>query len=122
MSAKSAKMSRLGANPLDAMIPKAAPKAARANDAASPLKKDGRELAEEGSTKKPSTFHVDIELLAEVRGAVVACAAPPLRLTMTDFIDRALRTELARLRKEQNGGKPFAPVLGLLRSGRRIGG
>lgn len=108
MSAKSAKLSRLGANPLDAMIPKAA------------LKKEGRELAEEGSTKKPSTFHVDVELLAEVRGAVVACAAPPLRLTLTDFVDRALRTELTRLRKEQNGGKPFVPI-GLLRSGRPIG-
>ncbi len=119
MSAKSAKTSRLGTNPLDAMIPKPSSKASRAGEspASSP---DSREGQGEAGTKKPSTFHVDVELLAEVRGAVVACAAPPLRLTLTDFVDRALRAELARLRKEQNGGKPFAPI-DVLRSGRRIG-
>ena len=57
-----------------------------------------------------ATFHLPVDLLNEMRNAVVALSAPPHRLTMSRLAENALRRELDRLCNERGGGntgKPF---------------
>ena len=67
------------------------------------------------------TFHLDQALLEEVRDAVSALSGPPLHLTMAAFAETALRRELQRLQKAENGGEPFPPRQQDLKGGRRVG-
>lgn len=66
------------------------------------------------------TYNVQEELVEETRNAVLALSGPPLRLTLSALVENALRRELARLRKEHNGGKPFEGPGTALRGGRPI--
>ncbi len=66
------------------------------------------------------TYNVPEELVEETRNATLALSGPPLRLTLSALVETALRRELARLRKEHNGGKPFEGPGTALRGGRPI--
>lgn len=73
------------------------------------------------SKKLKTSIMLPEDLLNEIRDAVVACSGPPLRLTLAAFTETALRRELKRLQKEHNGGQPFPPNSGPLRTGRPLG-
>ncbi len=64
-----------------------------------------------------ATFHVDEELFDQCRDAVFALSGPPHRLTLASYVEKALRDELERLRKQENKGRPFPKRSGELRGG-----
>ena len=105
--------SRIGDNPLDAVVPSSKP-----TTKVKPL----------SATKEPrraarirATFHLPESLFDAVRDAVVALSGPPHRLTLASFAENALRLELERLQKAENKGKAFPKRESELRGGRPIG-
>lgn len=78
------------------------------------------DLPRSGGKLLKVTYNVQEELVEETRNAVLALSGPPLRLTLSALVETALRRELARLRKEHNGGKPFEGPGTALRGGRPI--
>lgn len=72
--------------------------------------------------KVRATFHLPEDLMDEARNAVVALSGPPVRLTLADLAENAVRRELERLREEHNRGKAFPRREGELRGGRPIRG
>lgn len=131
--------SAMGENPLDFMVPEGnagkaskAPKVGKVSKARKVAVPDtaGRAAApaaeprerEKGRAKAiKATFNLPESLVNEARAAVVALAAPPVRLTLAALVEKALRVELDRLEKAHNGGRPFPPVEIVLRGGRPIG-
>lgn len=103
--------SRIGDNPLDAVLSSKPAKKAKPLSVAEPKK----------AAKVRATFHVSEDLFEVVRDAVVALSGPPHRLTLASFAESALRRELERLQKAENKGKPFPKREGKLRGGRPIG-
>ena len=104
--------SRIGDNPLDAILSSKPAKKAK------PLvgvEKTNR------SAKIRATFHLSEELFEAVRDAVVSLSGPPHRLTLASFAEKALRRELERLQKAENKGKVFPKRESELRGGRPIG-
>jgi hypothetical protein len=83
------------------------------------LRADGR--ASQGSQKVRATFHLPQALFEEARNAVVQLSGPPVRLTLAALAEKALRRELARLKRAYNDGRDFPRRRGRLRSGRPIG-
>lgn len=73
-----------------------------------------------GKRKERATFHVPVDLLNELRDAVVHLSGPPLRLNLAQVVEAALRREVDRLRLDHNGGQPFPRRDGELRGGRAI--
>jgi hypothetical protein len=121
---KNSNKSRIGQNPLDALLPGTAPSHAEPTPAAETSKtKSKRDDKGEPSSspKTRATFHLPVDLFDELRDAVVACSGPPLRLTLAGFAESALRQELERLKKEHHRGKPFPKRTSELRGGRPIG-
>src|SRR5207245_10380806 len=51
-----------------------------------------------------ATIHLPVDLLNEMRNAVVALSAPPHRLTMSRLAENALRRPLDRLCNDRGGG------------------
>jgi len=119
----SKKRSPIGNNPLDAILP---------GDATAATQASRRGLEPAGTTPRPkpeprrtvpkvrATFHIPGELLEECRDAVVHLSGPPVRLTLAQLAEEALRRELARLKKKYNGGEDFPPRSGELRGGRPV--
>ncbi len=70
--------------------------------------------------KSRATFDLPPELLDACRDAVVTLAGPPCRLTMSSLVEGALVRELARLKREHHGGKPFPSRAVAVRTGRPI--
>ena len=68
-----------------------------------------------------ATFHLPTDLLDQARDAVVALSGPPVRLTLAGMVQTAIRTELERLEKAHNKGKPFPRRDYDLKGGRPIG-
>lgn len=68
-----------------------------------------------------ATFQMDRELMERCRDTVVALSGPPVRLTLVDFVEAAVRAEIARLEEAHNEGEPFPTRDGELRIGRPIG-
>ena len=101
--------SRIGDNPLDAVL---SAKPAKPLAAIDGPKKTGKVRA---------TFHLPEDLFEAVRDAVVALSGPPDRLTLASFAEAALRQELVRLQKAKNKGRPFPKRETELRGGRPIG-
>ncbi len=64
-----------------------------------------------------ASFHVEEELFDQCRDAGFALSGPPYRLTLASFLEKALRDELERLRKEANKGRPFPKRTAELRGG-----
>lgn len=103
--------SRIGTNPLDALMPPPRPRTAPAPDPA-PVTRP---------RKVRATFHLSEALFEQVRDAVVALSGPPDRLTLAGFAEEALRDRLELLKKTRNKGKAFPRREGELRGGRPIG-
>jgi hypothetical protein len=105
----------IGHNPLDALLSpasKEAPKKEATTNGGPEPQRMGKERA---------TYHLPSALVDEVRDVVVALSGPPLRLTLASFAERAFRTEIERLKREHNKGRPFPKRDGELRGGRPIG-
>lgn len=113
----------MGENPLDALVP-------TRGDTAAAMRASRRGLEPAGTTPRPTpaprvvkerlTVHVPVDVVDEVKDAVVALSGPPLRLTLAAFAENALRHELERLQKEHNRGKAFPKRSGELKGGRPI--
>jgi len=103
MPAKKQRRATIGADPLDAVVPQESQAAPRR------------------SKKIRATFHIPQDLLDELRDTVIHLAGPPVRLTLSDLAETALRTEIARLAKKHNGGEAFPQRRAELRGGRPIG-
>jgi hypothetical protein len=119
----------IGENPLDAVIPSAKPLKApgrakgtkvRGRPAPAPEKSSEGDKVRRDGGKVRATFHIPGELLEECRDAVVHFSGPPLRLTLADLAENAIRKELVRLKKAHNEGKEFPARSGELRGGRPI--
>ncbi len=113
MKATAKTRSRMGANPLDAILPgKDAPKTPAPLAVVPETKR---------AAKVRATFHLSEDLFEAVRDAVVALSGPPHRLTLASFAEDALRHELEKLQKAEHKGKPFPKRESELRGGRPIG-
>lgn len=132
MSSKAKRRVSMGTDPLDLVVGGAAP----ASRATPPGEKrvsvprrrlsDRARRQEEPSDgarpkKERATFHITSELFDQVKDAVVALSGPPMRLTLAELAETALRRELERLQKEHNDSKPFSKRASPLRGGRPIG-
>lgn len=86
---------------LDVALPESAPTGPR------------RRVAEptQGPRRARATFHIDADLVAECRDAVIHLSGPPVRLTLARLVEDALRAEVDRLKRKHNAGAPF-PVYG----------
>lgn len=73
------------------------------------------------ASKVRATFHLPGDLVDELRNAVVALSGPPVRLTLADLAEVALRKELGRLKRSHNRGKDFPVRSEDLKGGRPIG-
>lgn len=73
-----------------------------------------------GAGRVRLSVYISRDLLERTRAAVDFLSGPPLRLTYTAFLDRALTSELDRLQKAHNGGKPFPPQAAPLRHARAV--
>lgn len=72
--------------------------------------------------RKKVAFEMHTDDSARMRGAVRATMMQEPHRSLTDFINRAIMTEVERLEKKYNGGKSFPPVeVGELPPGRRMG-
>ncbi|HEY1784962.1 MAG TPA: hypothetical protein VGG30_05405 [Pirellulales bacterium] len=70
--------------------------------------------------KVRATFYVSADVLEEARNTTVYLAGYPVRLTLTQLVDNALRAELKRLRDQHHAGRQFPPRAGELKGGRPI--
>jgi len=71
-------------------------------------------------TKVRATLYLPHDVLEEARNATVHLAGYPVHLTLTRLAEDALRNELARLKRQHNGGREFPPRPDDLRGGRPI--
>ncbi len=74
----------------------------------------------QGFPKVRATLYLPADLLDEARNAAVYLAGYPVRLTLTQLAEQALRAELRRLKDAHNHGKDFPPRSGELKGGRPI--
>jgi hypothetical protein len=67
-----------------------------------PRRPDGNE-----GPKVRATLYLSADVLDQARNAAVHLAGYPARLTLTKLAERALRSELQRLKDQYNGGRDF---------------
>ena len=79
-----------------------------------------KKLAKSSRGKVRATLYLPPDLLDEARNATVFLAGYPLRLTLTRLVERALRSELQRLKDAHNSGEDFPPRTEELKGGRPI--
>lgn len=124
MKSKSAGKRRqtIGNDPLEAYVPakRDTRKPERETEHTAQEAKPAVSARPRSGAKVRATFHVSAELLEEARNAVVYLAGPPMRLTLADLAETALKKELERLRKAHNSGKAFPARNGELKGGRPI--
>lgn len=111
----------IGRDPLDALIPAAPPAPTDTAPRAAGEEREWPGPPAEPRGKVRATFHLPAALLDEARDAVVALSGPPVRLTLAELAETALRRELDRLKATYNGGEDFPPRAADLRGGRPIG-
>lgn len=70
--------------------------------------------------KVRATLYLPSDVLDEARNAAVYLAGYPVRLTLTQLAEDALRRELTRLKLLHNQGRDFPPRDEDLRGGRPI--
>jgi hypothetical protein len=114
----------IGANPLDAYLgsPSAATKASRRGLAplgTSPVVEKPARARK--APKVRATFHLPPDLVRELRDAVVGVRRDRPVFTLAALAEKALRSEVERLKKSHNGGKPFPRFEGELEGGRPVG-
>ena len=73
-----------------------------------------------GSRRVRATLYISADLLEEARNAAVHFAGNPLRMTLAQLTDNALRTELKRLKDQVNNGADFPERTDDLQGGRPI--
>lgn len=71
--------------------------------------------------KARATLNLPTDLMDEVRDCVIALSGPPTRLTVSALCERALRTELKRLKRKHRAGDDFPARASELRAGRPLG-
>jgi hypothetical protein len=64
------------------------------------------------------TFSLPQDLVEACRDAADFLSGPPVRMTLASLVERALRREIERLRREHHHGEAFPPRGGPLRTGR----
>jgi hypothetical protein len=64
------------------------------------------------------TFALPQDLVEACRDAADFLSGPPVRMTLAALVERALRREVERLRREHHHGEDFPPRGGPLRTGR----
>ena len=79
------------------------------------------EPATEWVRKVALSTHISEDVLKELRNCVVHLSGPPDRLTISSFVETALRRELERVRRKSNRGKPFSGSHPGVRPGRPVG-
>lgn len=113
----------LGANPLDILLTPEEPQVEPSR--ASAVSRKPRPAAPPPAPPAPrkirSTYHLPEDLVEGLRDAALHLAGPPEYLTLSNLVENALRSELERLRKKRNKGKPFPTRPHELRGGRPIG-
>jgi hypothetical protein len=77
-------------------------------------------ISHPASPKVRATFYVAADVLEEARDTAIYLAGYPVRLTLTELVDRALRAELQRLRDQHHAGQPFPRRAAELKGGRPI--
>ncbi len=83
--------------------------------------KTGSSDAPRGWTSKQTfSTQVSTQVLEEVRDCIVALSGPPDRLTVSAFVENALRRELQRLSRKRNAGKRFSKRRSGVRPGRPL--
>ena len=70
--------------------------------------------------KKRETFLIPEELADAMRNAIVHLSGPPLYYTLAEFGEHAIRSYIAQLEREHNGGRPFPPRPRAVRQGRPL--
>ena len=70
--------------------------------------------------KVRATFYVAPDVLEEARDTTVYLAGYPVRLTLTQLVENALRAELKRLRDQHHAGQRFPKRAAELKGGRPI--
>jgi len=66
------------------------------------------------------TFALPHDLVEACRDAADFLSGPPVRMTLAALVERALRREVERLRREHHHGEDFPPRGGPLRTGRPL--
>jgi hypothetical protein len=66
------------------------------------------------------TFALPQDLVEACRDAADFLSGPPVRMTLAALVERALRREIERLRREHHHGEAFPPRGGPLRTGRPL--
>ncbi len=72
------------------------------------------------TSKQTFSTQVSAQVLEEVRDCIVALSGPPDRLTVSAFVENALRRELQRLSRKKNAGKRFRKRRSAVRPGRPL--
>lgn len=70
--------------------------------------------------KKRETFLIPEELADAMRNAIVHLSGPPLYYTLAEFGEHAIRSYIAQLEREHNGGQPFPRRPRAVRQGRPL--
>lgn len=78
-----------------------------------------RKLPAPGGGLVHFTAYLPTEIAEEARDAASFLAGPPLHLNLSRLVADALSDHLAKLRRSQNGGKPFPPRPAALKHGKR---
>ena len=70
-------------------------------------KTDGKNRNGETSKKGRFTVQLSAEVVREARDIVIAMGGPPIRLTLSGLVEKALLSEFKRLKKAHNKGQNF---------------
>ncbi|MCA1693454.1 MAG: type II toxin-antitoxin system CcdA family antitoxin [Actinobacteria bacterium] len=57
--------------------------------------------------KVRATYHLPEDIVDEARNCVIFLSGPPLHLTLSRLVEKALRAEVERLKRSRNEGKEF---------------
>lgn len=110
----------IGENPLDFAVPSGTKRQAPHGKAAKATPAPRESARTTRPAKVRATFHLPEDLFEEARDAVVHLSGPPLRLTLAELAETALRREIERLRKAHTGGRAFPKRSTELKGGRPI--
>lgn len=107
-----------------AIAPAPAPTSAPPRDVAPDAPVDETLVAADASVggrrKKRETFLIPEELADAMRNAIVHLSGPPLYYTLAEFGEHAIRSYIAQLEREHNGGRPFPRRPRPVRQGRPL--
>jgi hypothetical protein len=76
--------------------------------------------AEPEERKVRATYYIAGDVSDRARNAATALMGPPSFLTLAAIVERGVASEVKRLEKAHNGGKPFPARAAELKGGRRL--